>query len=101
MEKEFDIAKNIRLTEELQCRMLTLTAEFFTAMQQNKEKADLTKVLADLQNTLLLLSARLGISSHVLDQKSISLIKLALLQEEDGVKKDALLHLLRTMEDRR
>ena len=34
--KDFDVAKNIKMTENLQCQMLAVLSDFFTAMQQNK-----------------------------------------------------------------
>ena len=34
-EKSFDVARNIRMTQELQCQMLAQVADLFTAMHNN------------------------------------------------------------------
>ena len=41
--KDFDVAKNIKMTENLQCQMLAVLSDFFTAMQQNAPKVEKRK----------------------------------------------------------
>ncbi len=98
LDKDFDITKQIRMTEQLQCQLLSELSTLFCHVQQNAEKAVLAADLADLENSVSLLAARFGISKYALDQKAISQLKLALLKEEDAAKKGALLELLHAME---
>ena len=44
-EKSFDVARNIRMTQELQCQMLSQVADLFTAMHNNASKAEQTELL--------------------------------------------------------
>mgnify|MGYP000969593747 CR=1 FL=1 len=91
--KEFDVAKNIKMTENLQCRMLSVVAQLYTAMQENAVKAEKTEILADLEIVMYLLAARMGISKETLDQKAVAKLKLGLLQEERPEWKNSLLEL--------
>ena len=63
-EKSFDVARNIRMTQELQCQMLSQVADLFTAMHNNASKAEQTELLAKLEISLRLLAGRLGISQE-------------------------------------
>ena len=47
--KDFDVAKNIKMTENLQCQMLAVLSDFFTAMQQNAPKVEKTEILARME----------------------------------------------------
>ena len=61
--KDFDVAKNIKMTENLQCQMLAVLSDFFTAMQQNAPKVEKTEILARMEVLLYLMAARLQISN--------------------------------------
>ncbi|MDD3393201.1 MAG: hypothetical protein EOM28_02625 [Clostridia bacterium] len=95
--KDFDVAKNIKMTENLQCQMLSAVAQFFTAMQGDAAKAEKTEILADLEIVMYLLAARMGISKDALDQKAAAKLKLGLLQEERPEWKTSLLELHREL----
>ena len=96
--KEFDVAKNIKMTEDLQCQMLAVLSEFFTAMQKNASKNEKMDILARLEVLLYLTADKLGISKEALDSKAVSGIRLGLLQEEKEEWKPALLQLLHALE---
>ena len=89
--KDFDVAKNIKMTEDLQCQMLSVLSEFFTAMQKNDSKNEKMEILARLEVLLYLTAGKLGISKEALDGKTVSGIRLGLLQEEKEEWKPALL----------
>ncbi|MDD4843333.1 MAG: MazG-like family protein [Anaerotignum sp.] len=95
--KDFDIAKNIKMTENLQCQMLSAVSQFFTAMQENAAKAEKAEILAELEIVMYLLAARMGISKETLDQKAVAKLKLGLLQEERPEWKTSLLELHREL----
>mgnify|MGYP001207602620 CR=1 FL=1 len=95
--KDFDIAKNIKMTENLQCQMLSAVAQFFSAMQENATKAEKAEILAELEIVMYLLAARMGISKETLDQKAAAKLKLGLLQEERPEWKTSLLELHREL----
>lgn len=95
--KDFDVAKNIKMTENLQCQMLAAVSHFFTAMQENATKAEKAEILADLEIVMYLLAARMGISKETLDQKATAKLKLGLLQEERPEWKTSLLELHREL----
>ncbi|MFV0314333.1 MAG: MazG-like family protein [Anaerotignum sp.] len=90
---EFDIAKNIKMTENLQCQMLAVVSQFFTAMQENASKAEKTEILAELEIVMYLLAGRMGISKETLDQKAMAKLKVGLLKEERFEWKTSLLEL--------
>lgn len=95
--KDFDVAKNIKMTEDLQCQMLAVLSEFFTAMQKNAAKAEKTEILARMEVLLYLMAGRLGISRAAMDRKAAASIKLGLLEEEKGEWKGELLELLHAL----
>jgi len=95
--RDFDVAKNIKMTENLQCRMLSVVSQLYTAMQENATKAEKTEILADLEIVMYLLAGRMGISKDALDQKAATKLKLGLLQEERPEWKNSLLELHREM----
>ena len=70
-EKSFDVARNIRMTQELQCQMLAQVADLFTAMHNNASKAEQTELLAKLEISLRLLAGRLGISQDGLSRNCL------------------------------
>ncbi len=96
--KELDIAKNIKMTEDVQCQLLAVLSEFFTAMQKNASKAEKTEILARLEVLVYLMADRLGISRDTLDSKAAASIRLGLLEEEKEEWKPALLELLHELE---
>ena len=96
--KELDVAKNIRMTEDVQCQLLAVLSEFFTSMQKNASKAEKTEILARLEVLVYLMADRLGISKEALDHKAAAGIRLGLLQEEKEEWKPALLELLHELE---
>lgn len=98
LSKELDVAKNIKMTEDVQCQLLAVLSEFFTAMQKNASKTEKTEILARLEVLLYLMAERLGISKDMLDQKAAASIRLGLLKEEKEEWKPALLELLHELE---
>lgn len=96
--KDFDVAMSVKMTDNLQCQLLSGVSEFFTAMQADATKAEKTEILADIEIVLYLLAARMGISKENLDQKAIGKLKLGLLQEERLQWKSALLELMQVLE---
>ena len=97
-ETSFDVARNIRMTQDLQCRMLRLVSDFFTAMQENAAKAEQTEILADLEIVLLLMASRLGISKETLTRKAVMAVKAELLQEKQSAWESDLLQVLQMLE---
>lgn len=97
-EHTFDVATNIRMTEQLQCRMLALLSDFFTGMHQNISKSEQAEILADMEIALFLMAKRLGISKEMLDRKAVSAIKATLLKTDNSFWKEDLLHVLYAME---
>ncbi|KAF5081084.1 MazG-like family protein [anaerobic digester metagenome] len=95
--KDFDVAKHVKMTENLQCRMLSSVAQFYTAMQENATKGEKAEILADLEIVMYLLAARMGISKQTLDEKATAKLKLGLLEEERPEWKTPLLELLREL----
>ena len=93
-EKSFDVARNIRMTQELQCQMLSQVADLFTAMHNNASKAEQTELLAKLEISLRLLAGRLGISQDGLSRKAAMTLKAALVQEDVSAWKSDLLTVL-------
>ena len=73
--KDFDVAKNIKMTENLQCQMLAVLSDFFTAMQQNAPKVEKTEILARMEVLLYLMAARLGISRAAMDRKAVAWLR--------------------------
>lgn len=98
-EHTFDVATNIRMTEQLQCQMLALLSDFFTGMHQNVSKSDQAEILADMEIALFLMAKRLGISKELLDRKAVSAIRATLLKTEHTLWKEDLLHILYAMEN--
>ena len=97
-ERTFDVAKNIRMTQQLQCRMLALLSDFFDSMYQNASKTEQTEILADLEIALFLMANRLGISKETLDRKAAMALKAELLKADTDVWKDDLLSVLQMLE---
>lgn len=98
LHRELDVAKNIKMTEDVQCQLLSVLSEFFTSMQKNASKTEKMEILARLEVLLYLMAARLGISKATLDQKAAASIRLGLLQEEKEEWKPVLLELLHELE---
>ena len=94
-EKSFDVARNIRMTQELQCQMLSQVADLFTAMH----RAEQTELLANLEISLRLLAGRLGISQDGLSRKAAMTLKAALVQEDVSAWKSDLLTVLHELEE--
>ena len=95
-ERTFDVAKNIRMTQQLQCRMLALLSDFFDSMYQNASKTEQTEILAEI--ALFLMVNRLGISKETLDRKAAMALKAELLKADTDVWKDDLLSVLQMLE---
>ena len=80
-----DIAKNIKMIDNLQCQLLSFVSQLFLSMQNNDiTTAERAEILANIEVILYLLSDKLGVSSKTLDQKAISRIKVGLLQEDNN-----------------
>lgn len=94
IQKDFDVAKSLQMTEELQCILLARVSDLFLAMNQKSSKVEQTEILAEIKITLHLLSLKLGVSNESLNQKAISKIKLQLLKEDRAEWKTALLETL-------
>lgn len=96
--KEFDVAKNIKMTESLQCQLLAAVSSFFTAMSENGTKAEKAELLADMEILIFLLAVRLGVSEDSLNQKAVAKIRLGLVQEEKEDWQPLLLEVLHQLE---
>ena len=90
---------SIRMTQELQCQMLSQVADLFTAMHNNASKAEQTELLAKLEISLRLLAGRLGISQDGLSRKAAMTLKAALVQEDVSAWKSDLLTVLHELEE--
>ncbi|MFI3173764.1 MAG: MazG-like family protein [Bacillota bacterium] len=97
IQKDFDVARNLKMTEDLQCTLLARVSDLFSSMNEKGTKAEQLELLAELQLAVILLSGKLGISKDALDQKAISKIKLELVKEERSEWKTALLETLATL----
>ncbi len=97
IQKDFDVARNLKMTEDLQCMLLARVSDLFSSMNQKGTRAEQLELLAELEVTMLLLSLKLGISKEALDQKAIAKIKLDLVKEERTEWKNALLETLATL----
>lgn len=97
-EQPFDIASNIRMTQELQCQMLSLLSDFFTAMQHHASKTEQTERLADMEIALRLMAARLGISGETLSHKAVMRMKAHLVQSDTPAWESDLLSVLHTLD---
>ena len=95
---DLDVAKKIRMTQDLQCQMLSALSDFFMAMQQNASKADKTEILADMEILLYLMGERMGISRDGMDRKAASKLRLGLLEEKREEWRASLLSLLNALE---
>lgn len=98
-----DIAKNIKMIDNLQCQLLSFVSQLFLSMQNNDiTTAERAEILANIEVILYLLSDKLGVSSKTLDQKAISRIKVGLLQEDNNEEwKVSLLGILHHLDNRK
>ena len=98
-----DIAKNIKMIDNLQCQLLSFVSPLFLSMQNNDiTTAERAEILANIEVILYLLSDKLGVSSKTLDQKAISRIKVGLLQEDNNEEwKASLLGILHHLDNRK
>lgn len=92
--KDFDVAKNLQMTEELQCVVLSKVSELYTSMNKKTSKQEQIEVLAELEVAMCLLAFKLGISKDMLDEKVVSKMKLNIATEERSEWKTALLETL-------
>lgn len=99
---EMDIAKNIKMIENLQCQLLRLVSDLFCSMQDNRATAkDRADLLANIEIMTYLLAERLGISPQALDQKVVARLKVGMLEEEGSDEwKATLLGIYKHMENR-
>ena len=97
MQKEFDVAKNLKMTESIQCSILSGVSDLFLAMNKKNSKMEQIEVLAQIQMDTFLLAGKLGISKESLDKKTIAKLKVNLLEEERPEWKSALLETLNAM----
>lgn len=95
--KDFDVAKNIQMTEELQCSILAEVSKLYSVMQKKTSKKEQLEAMADLEVAMYLLALKLGISKDMLDEKAISKMKLSLATEERTEWKTAILETLGAM----
>ena len=98
-----DIAKIIKMIDNLQCQLLSFVSQLFLSMQNNDiTTAERAEILANIEVILYLLSDKLGVSSKTLDQKAISRIKVGLLQEDNKEEwKASLLGILHHLDNRK
>ena len=97
VQKEFDVAKNLKMTESIQCSILSGVSDLFLAMNKKNSKMEQIEVLAQIQMDTFLLAGKLGISKESLDKKTIAKLKVNLLEEERPEWKSALLETLNAM----
>ena len=88
-EKEFDIAKNVRLVEWLKSELLTSVAELFKLLSSGIKGSHeaLTDCIASIIVACYLLGKRLGIQFDSIDRKVEGKIRLGIIEEHD-VEKD-------------
>lgn len=96
--QDFDVTKNIKMTEDLQCELLSSVAEIFQAMNKNVSKSEKAELLANTEILLCLLAGRMGISKATLDQKAIARLRVGLVNEDRTEWKTSLLQLLHELE---
>ena len=71
-----EIAKNIKIIDNLQCQLLSLVSQLFLSMQNSDmTTAERAEILAGIEVILYLLSEKLGVSCKTLDQKAMARIK--------------------------
>lgn len=95
--KDFDVAKNLQMTEELQCLVLQKVSDLYSSMNKKESKSEQTEILAELEVTMYLLALKLGISKDSLDKKAILKVKANIAKEERAEWKTALLDTLTAM----
>lgn len=101
LSNEFEITKNIRMTEEIQCQLLEAVSTLFRVLHDNGSRVQKAEALARAELLLGLLSKRMNVSRDFLDQKEVAQIKLMLLDEEKAAWRMDLLQTLREMESPR
>ena len=80
-----EIAKNIKIIDNLQCQLLSLVSQLFLSMQNSEmTTAERAEILAGIEVILYLLSEKLGVSCKTLDQKAMARIKVGILKEESN-----------------
>ena len=91
-----EIAKNIKIIDNLQCQLLSLVSQLFLSMQNSDmTTAERAEILAGIEVILYLLSEKLGVSCKTLDQKAMARIKVGILKEESNEEwKNSLLGIL-------
>ena len=88
-EIDFDITRNVRLMENLKCRLLSDTSGLFEELANpGHEENDLAELLSDMIFTAYILGSRLGISNKVIDQTVIKKLKLAVLENSTALYGD-------------
>ena len=97
--QEFDVTKNIKMTEDLQCQLLASVSELFCAINDQKTKAEKADILARTEILLYLMAGRMGISKEMLDHKAVSQIRVGLLEEDKAEWKPSLLQLLHQLDN--
>lgn len=97
-----EIAKNIKIIDNLQCQLLSLVSQLFLSMQNSDmTTAERAEILAGIEVILYLLSEKLGVSCKTLDQKAMARIKVGILKEESNEEwKNSLLGILYHLENR-
>ncbi len=97
-----EIAKNIKIIDNLQCQLLSLVSQLFLSMQNSEmTTAERAEILAGIEVILYLLSEKLGVSCKTLDQKAMARIKVGILKEESNEEwKNSLLGILYHLENR-
>ena len=97
-----EIAKNIKIIDNLQCQLLSLVSQLFLSMQNSDmTPAERAEILAGIEVILYLLSEKLGVSCKTLDQKAMARIKVGILKEESNEEwKNSLLGILHHLENR-
>ncbi len=97
-----ELAKNIKIIDNLQCQLLSLVSQLFLSMQNSEmTTAERAEILAGIEVILYLLSEKLGVSCKTLDQKAMARIKVGILKEESNEEwKNSLLGILYHLENR-
>lgn len=93
--KDFEVAKNLQMTEELQSILLFNVSQLYSSLlPSNQSKQDYTQNLAELYVSINMLALKLGVTNDVINQKAKSIIKLNLVNEERSQWKNAYLEIL-------
>jgi septal ring factor EnvC (AmiA/AmiB activator) len=81
--KEFNIAQNIRFVDELKSGLLNSVAELFSDLiEPNNDKDNRTEIMANIICAVYLLGSKTGIENKILNNKIIDKLRLNILEKK-------------------